>query len=371
LPQVIALDEADSSNTKISSNMAHLTDKTNAAQPNVQQRATEPSWLWLAGGSIAIHLLALVILLPIVSRASMPKKNLEISSIDFVELPSAKKAVSAKKAIAPSAQAPTVPPPAPATQSNSKDIGFVPSANRITPIVEPIVEPSIEPSIEPTIAPAPESPIPESPIPESSSASAASATPSQPSAPAETAQQTAPGQAAPGQAAPEQAGQQTAASAPHQVTTEQITAAIPDTSAQYSGENQPIPLTLTASLQVVAVPPEQLEMPPPDAIAQPLVGSYTFTPNPQDTICVPESEVAQFAAPGGITLGAEVGVQVATNEAGQVIDTAIWQPSQNPLNNQLAACLVKNWNWGFQPAIAQGKPVASKALVIWVKIDRT
>jgi hypothetical protein len=169
-----------------------------------------------------------------------------------------------------------------------------------------------------------------------------------------------------GQAVPSDAG-----SPSPLVVTEPISAAVPDTSGQYSAESQPTPLTLTAFLQVAAVPPEQLETPPPDAIAQPTVSSYTFAPDPQDTICISEAEVAQFNAPGGLTLGAEVGVQVATNEVGQVIDTAVWQPSRNSLNNQLATCLVKNWNWAFQPAIAQGKPVASKALVIWVKIDRS
>ncbi|MBI4779730.1 MAG: hypothetical protein HY785_00245 [Oscillatoriophycideae cyanobacterium NC_groundwater_1537_Pr4_S-0.65um_50_18] len=376
--------------------MTHLTNKPNVAQPPARRmRASEPSWLWLAlgGGSIALHLLAVVILLPIASRASMQNKPLEISPIDFVALPGTNPSTSSstKKSTSPKAiAAPPPAVPAPVSQSDSGEIGFAPPPE---PSPEPPIAPSVEPSVEPSVAtsiapsPVPESPVPESPspvpsasaspvpespvpaspapefpspVPESSTPDpGASAVPSQPLASATPPQQA-------GQAVPSGAGLPSPL-----VVTEPISAAIPDTSGQYSAESQPTPLTLTASLQVAAVPPEQLEMPPPDAIAQPTVSAYTFAPNPQDTICIPEAEVAQFNAPGGLTLGAEVGVQVATNEVGQVIDTAVWQPSQNSLNDQLATCLVKNWNWAFQPAIAQGQPVASKALVIWVKIDRS
>ncbi len=364
--------------------MAHLIDKPEAAQQAVRQRATELQlWLALTGGSIVIHLLAVAVLLPIASRAAVREKSLEVSPIDFVELPGTKNAASSKGAsVEPTiaspipAQPPAVPRSAPEAQSdsgnaiNSGDIGLAPPAESpITPVITPTLSPSAEAS-EPK---APESPTPLTAEP--TAEPLASAPDPQPSIPDAPPQQSAPGQSDLGQANPGQSdlGQSDpiASSAPPSVTTEQITAAVPDTSAQYSAENQPVPLTLMASLQVVAVPPEQLETPPPDTIAQPLVSTYTFSPNPKDTICVPESEAAQFAVPGGITLGEGVGVQVATDEMGQVIDTALWQPSQNSLNNQLATCLVKNWNWKFQPAIAQGQPVASKALVIWVKIDQS
>ena len=356
--------------------MAHLTDKPGAkpnAKPDAarqEQSRTDKLRLWLAltGGSIAVHLLAAVILLPIASRAAVHKKSLEVSPIDFVELPGTKNAVriegeSAKGAIAPvvPVQPPVVSPPAAQNSGDQRDSGAVGLEPPVTPPVIPAVMPSVEPSIAPSAEPAP------LPTQSPRSKPAASATPSQsstseasPQSPSE--QQSLSGQSP--EAIPQASGQ-----ALPQVTTEKISAAVPDTSAQYSAETQPIPLMLMASLQVVDVPPEQLENPPPDAIAQPMVISYTFAPNSEDTVCVPESESAQFAA--SITLGAKVGVQVVTNELGQVIDTALWQPSQNPLNDQLATCLVKNWNWKFQPAIAQGKPITSKALVIWVKIDRS
>jgi len=358
--------------------MTHLTDKPNAVQPYIQRRATEPAWLWLAlaGGSIAIHLLAVAILLPIASHASIHEQSLDVSPIDFVELPGTKNSASIKAAIAP-APSPVAPPPAPVAQNNAGDtsnVGDIGLASPVESPITPVVEPSVEPSVEPAIAPSAESltpkpptaeqPTPETPAPET----AASAPPSQSSTPGATSQQAAPGQVAPGQVAPGSGSQATAPASPP-VTTERISIAVPDTSVQYAAENQPIPLTLTASLQVIAVPPEQLENPPPDAIAQPTRPNYTFEPNPKATICVPESESAQFTA--RLTLGAEVGVQVETNETGQVIDTTVWQSSQNPLNDQLATCLVKNWNWDFRPAIAQGKPVASKALVVRVKIDRS
>lgn len=348
--------------------MVHLTDKPGAKPDAVRQEQsrTDGLWLWLAltGGSIAVHLLAAVVLLPIASRAAVHEKSLEVSPIDFVELPGTKNAArieeeSVEEAIAPVASQPSIVPlPASAAQSqgearDAEEIGLASSLeSSVAPIAAPVAEPIATPTVEPTIAPK-EAPTAEPTSPVAKSTEEPSVPTPQPLAP----------QPLPGQSVPQ------AASALPQVTTEKISAAVPDTSAQYSAETQPILLTLMASLQVVDVPPEQLENPPPDAIAQPVVISYTFAPNPEDTVCVPESEAALFTA--SITLGAKVGVQVATNEAGEVIDTALWQPSQNPLNDQLATCLVKNWNWKFQPAIAQGKPVASKALVIWVKIDRS
>ena len=142
----------------------------------------------------------------------------------------------------------------------------------------------------------------------------------------------------------------------------------PSQLAQVQTSREVQPVQLVASMQAADIPPEQLENPPPDTIAQPTeivngMSSYSFVADPKVSSCIPDP-----AAASAIGSGTKVAVQVSTDETGKVVEAALLQPSQNPSYDQLAVCLVQNWS--FQPAIAAGQPVSSKALVVLVTIDR-
>ncbi|HEY9640040.1 MAG TPA: energy transducer TonB, partial [Coleofasciculaceae cyanobacterium] len=240
------------------------------------------------------------------------------------------------------------------------DIGIAPTASSpATPAVEPTPELPASPS-----APAPSL---QSPVPSPRS------TPSQPQP-----------SAFPPSPAPAPPSPVPSSPAPPLVRTFSIDTPLPDVSetlppspqtvdpsqlAQVNTSRQAEPVSLTASLQVVALPPEAGETPPPDAIAKPKdtvdgVSRHTFKADPKISPCVPDAAAAQ-----SIGTGTTAAIQVITDAQGHVTETALHQSSLNPAYDDLAICLVKNW--GYEPAIAQEQPVPSQSLMVLVRIDRS
>jgi TonB family protein len=115
---------------------------------------------------------------------------------------------------------------------------------------------------------------------------------------------------------------------------------------------------LTAQLTIAEPAPDAIEL--PDTIARPRQDSETFAADPRRSPCLITPEVLPY-------LGETVAVQVTTNEAGQATDASVRQSSRSPVYDDLAVCMVKQWQ--FEPAIDQGTPVPSSALVVAVRIQ--
>jgi TonB family protein len=400
--------------------MTQLTHKTRSdrSMPRYQRNA-ESSWLWVAliGGSIGIHVLVAVLVLPFVGRTSSSQEAIAATPVDFIELPNQSSpelppaSSSSEEAIAPAPSAASnaasssppssngiglisaVPSPSPPEPSPEPSVESSPE-----PSIEPSPEPSVEPSIEPPIEPSVEdSPSPEPTLPQETSNSPV---PAEPSA-ADQSTTGSPTAELPEQSAASPTTETTATSLPDQQQavnsipqpstpqpsaspffTIPIDRAIPDVSetltpapesvdpsqlAQVETEQEAEPVRLTALLQVASVPAEELEN-PPDTIAQPKdtvdgISRYSFVADPTTSACLPNAE----AVPS-IEAETAVAVQVVTNEQGQVEEAILRQSSENPAYDDLVICLVENWE--YQPAIAQGQPVASNALMVWVTVSR-
>jgi TonB family protein len=358
--------------------MSQLTTHKAEAALRSTARSTEPGWFWivLIGGSIALHLVAVALILPLVGRSR--SAAIDSTPVDFVELS------DAPTSPAPIVSAPIAPAlPAPAQAAPAASQATLPSGISAVPAwTQPVTQPAPASPIAPLPSAPPES---QSPVPSSEPIAPSPIAP-MPTAPAETPiatpAETPIAQASPAipQSLPPSPTPQVSPSAPL-VSTLPIDQAVPDVSqtlavpsadpsqlrqVQTSREAQPI--QLVASLQAADIPPAQLENPPPDTIAQPTeiangVSSYIFVADPKVSSCIPDA-----AAASAIGSGTKVVVQVSTDAAGKVVEAALLQPSQNPSYDQLAVCLVQNWS--FQPAIAAGQPVPSKALVVLVTIDR-
>ncbi|NJO80169.1 MAG: hypothetical protein HC827_17745 [Cyanobacteria bacterium RM1_2_2] len=119
----------------------------------------------------------------------------------------------------------------------------------------------------------------------------------------------------------------------------------------------PIPSELTASLTTA---PLETSDPPLDEAAYPKQEVQTFAANSVGSPCVMSPEAVPF-------LGETVAMEVMTDEAGQVVETVTQESSQSTAYDALAVCLVKNWD--FEPAIAQGEPIATDGLVVWITIE--
>ena len=356
--------------------MSHLTTYKAEATPRSTARPAEPRWFWFAliGGSIALHLMAVALILPLIGRSAAKSQLIDATPIDVVELPSNTPTISAPAKVSPPiAPAEKVAPVQPASQATlPSGISAVPTVPQ--PVRSPVQRP--EPPVEPSPAP-PSEPSAIEPSP--------SATPDQSPQPQPTAEPTPqPSLTASASptlpALPQSPTPQPSPSAPL-VSTVPIDQAVPDVSqvlpipsadpsqlAQVQTSREVQPVQLVATMQAADVPPAQLENPPPDTIAQPTeiangVSSYSFVADPKVSSCIPDP-----AAASAIGSGTKVPIQVSTDALGKVLETTVLQPSQNPSYDQLATCLVKNWS--FQPAIAAGLPVPSKALVVLVTIDR-
>lgn len=151
--------------------------------------------------------------------------------------------------------------------------------------------------------------------------------------------------------------------------TEAIEVPIPDVSGEmpFSQDSTPstqvteqvmIPSQLTASLTATPLPPESSQV--LDEVAQPTSEVQTFSARSATAPCPVAPEAVPF-------LGKTVAMQVITDEKGKVIRTITQESSQSFAYDQLATCLVKNWD--FEPAIARGQPVSDDGLVVRITID--
>jgi len=95
--------------------------------------------------------------------------------------------------------------------------------------------------------------------------------------------------------------------------------------------------------------------------ARPQIQVQRFLTNSQLPPCAVTPEAVYF-------LGKTVAMRVITNTTGQVVQTVTEASSRNLAYDELATCLVRNWN--FKPAIDRGQPVASDGLVVQITIDR-
>lgn len=123
-------------------------------------------------------------------------------------------------------------------------------------------------------------------------------------------------------------------------------------------EQVTIPSQLTASLTATPLPPESSQV--LDEVAQPTSEVQTFSARSATAPCPVAPEAVPF-------LGKTVAMQVITDEKGKVIRTITQESSQSFAYDQLATCLVKNWD--FEPAIARGQPVTDDGLVVRITID--
>ena len=378
------------------------------------QKGDDPAWLWwlVAGSSIAAHILLLNLTFPFTSRLSSPLSSSNPIAIDLIELtpdkpaanPPAKPATATPATASPANPAPVANPsasaPAPTAVNSPRytppaptgDIAFAPSvppipSAPIPPVSAPTPTTTLPPSIPaqtsaplPQLEPAPlppsspaiapefppgviGNPFPEldpSPIPESTAPD-----PALPASP--TADSPAEGESIPNSesaAAP-------ATPTPPQVVALPIDVPVPDVSEtlpvpspsvaqleQVETPQQAVPVMLTASVTPAEPAPDANAL--PDAIARPLQDSETFAADPRSSPCLITPEVIPY-------LGETVAVQVTTNEAGQATDASVRQPSSSPVYDDLAVCMVKQWQ--FEPAISQGNPVPSNALVVAVRIQ--
>jgi TonB family protein len=137
------------------------------------------------------------------------------------------------------------------------------------------------------------------------------------------------------------------------------TAANPADLAQVEASRLAVPALLTAQITATPMPAEQPET-MPDTIARPKDESQTFSADPTTSLCRITPEAARY-------LGSTVAVQVVTNETGQVTEAIVRQSSQNSAYDELATCMVKQWQ--FEPATKQGQPVQSDALIVAIRIS--
>lgn len=361
-------------------------------------KGDDPAWLWwlVAGSSIAAHVLLLNLTLPFSSRlSSAASSNGSPIAIDLVQLPPdkpsapapAKPATAAPIAIpnansapAASSAAPAAPPiPASTAPATAGDIAFAPSIPPVSPapvlaVPAPIpaapaqslpvqtpaplsqLEPAPPPSFPPTIAPQ----LPEGTIENAFPESAPLSDPAPPAPPAIP--------PVAGEPASNSASAPATPTAP-QIVTVPIGVPVPDVSetlpippspvadslGQVETPQQAIPVRLTASLTATPAP-DATEL--PDAIARPSEESETL--DPRSSSCQITPDVLPY-------LGQTVAVQVTTNEAGQATDTRIRQSSNSPVYDDLALCMVRQWQ--FEPAMREGSPVVSDALVVAVRVE--
>lgn len=129
-----------------------------------------------------------------------------------------------------------------------------------------------------------------------------------------------------------------------------------------------VPSHLTANLTTSTLPP----LGRPEQPIQPQVSVRRFMTNSQLPPCAVTPEVLYF-------LGKTVAMRVATDTAGQVVQMVTEESSQNLAYDDLATCLVRNWD--FKPAVAKNQAPVSPAesspeatspgILVWITIDRS
>ena len=328
-----------------------------------RQKPSRRSWLILVSGSVLLHLL----LMRWVGSAIQPGlKSAAAMPIDLVDLP----------ASSDSGLAPVNPPaegnakPAGAAQSHavssaaavsSQTVDSAEERSETQPASAPILRQSAPaiaklmpavrhsrqfakaiPSSLPPSARSPESAPPASPL--------ASATPAAPAV------QPAPAAQAPATALP-------APATLPLISSQAIALPVPDLSqpspsqpanAISAPEQSLIPNYLTANLAASAPGDSQL--------TKPHIEVQRFLTNSQLPPCAVTPEAIYF-------LGKTVALRVTTNATGQVVQTVTEQSSRNLAYDDLATCLVRNWD--FKPVVAHSQSVAPEGLVVHITIDRS
>jgi len=126
-----------------------------------------------------------------------------------------------------------------------------------------------------------------------------------------------------------------------------------------------VTLSLSSSSRVAPganAPDETLE------IARPLNSSTSFLPNPSVSACQITPDVLNRT-------GTPIALKMTTDEQGGVMNVEVYQSSGSLDYDQLAVCLVKEWN--FAPATVlnasetQRQAIASDELLITITIDRS
>lgn len=361
-------------------------DSTDAAGSD---RLSSPSRSWrrwglLTSGSIAAHWLLLGLAQPLTQRFVLPAPPVAATPIDLIELAEEEQpAAASPPSAAPPSSPPATKPPAtkpplstaPA-QSTPLDAARVP-----TPPAAPSaslgdwsttpgsigVAPPLAPSpsrVQPPV-PSPQPPVP-SPI-ETPSATPSTvftpsiATPEFGGLPEENSRPIAP--------SPTPTPTPSVSPSPL-ISTLPIDTPVPDVSGTLplpSVNPSPLPSVVTPQGVVPAQLTARLTSPPPaepplNNLARPRSDEQTFAVDPRTLPCPVTPEAVEF-------LGTPVAVQVSTDETGNVTDTVTRESSDSPAYDALAQCLVNNWQ--FEPARAQGRPIADDALVVQIIIERS
>lgn len=373
--------------------MAQFT-QPNPLPPPSYRRGSEPSWLWLllVAGSIAVHLLLVVLSVPFLSRLSEQQTVSSAVSVDLIELPpQAPAELESEIAVAPeentsSPSAAASPPqpaadqvtppvanPAPAPAAPDA-IGFSPEipASFTPPSPDPVAPspptPFVAPPLSqlPPLTPAP--PLEESTPTEdlSSPDPVSDADPTQPDQ--QNSENTDPLSAA--NRDPDDA--QGFSTVPIDIPVPDVSETLPlpaddpnpSELAQTEIDPTAAPIALTASLSLdripTSTPEESLEQ-----LAAPVAGTtLPVIADPRISPCAQEIQPGVLSA-----LGTPVTLQVSTDVQGQVIQTTPLEPSQNQAYDALAQCLVQNWE--FSPATLGGEPVPSDALLVRIVLEQS
>jgi TonB family protein len=372
-----------------------MAELTNAPKPTRFPLIRKPEsespllWLSLAAGSIAFHLILLLITLPLAVRLSAQQQSQEPTAIDLVELPPetapstlteappAESRPEAAPASVPEATEPAAEPsPAPAQPEPpvEPDAPIFPplSQTPLTPAPLPSnsptpipPSPSPRPREIPSPSPSPEPPDPEpSPSPEPSRPVAPSPAPPDPEtdpAPQPNPEPDPdPADALPDLPAPPiENGSESGLDEPTSPSDSESELDLPDVAIS----DEVTPANWTANLLNVGTIPASED--PTDIPEQPAIpngDSLTVTADPLTSSCDAEPEAYQF-------FGQPVELQVAIDETGQIFDKVqIRQSSGNSAYDDLAACLIREWE--FTPAVSGGQPIASN-LVIVITIGRS
>ncbi|NJR40283.1 MAG: energy transducer TonB [Leptolyngbyaceae cyanobacterium CSU_1_4] len=397
-------------------------------------------WVQVVGGSLMFHGALLTIALPLTARLSAASQAGSPTPVEFVELfepslePSSELAIQPPpKSIAPAAAQKPAPaeltpiPPASNERIPPSALDFAPEPSP-TPSPSPIASPEISPSPEivaenpfetaaippqpdslplpvlPSVSPAPppfepplqetlestpEAPLPEAPLPEAPPPEPIASDSSFPEE-ADNARSDRPQPESfptdpPATAIPPELPEPQPENLPREpeLQTTIIDTPVPDVSESIAaapstvdsdqlnatnGDVDPVSVTLSLSGSSRVAPRgnepvETLEL------ARPLSNRTTFLPDPAASACQVTPAVLN-------QIGTPVGLQITTNEQGEVMNVSIHQSSGSPDYDQLAACLVQE-QWQFEPATVlnaaetQRQPIASDELLIIMTLDRS
>jgi outer membrane biosynthesis protein TonB len=316
----------------------------------IRRPPTQPRWLWLVllGGSTVIHSVLAIAAMPLLGRLAKPPVDAASIPIELVELSTINPTYSADAS--PDVPQSVDPSPEAVTSVPSKIVGPIPpELETNAPVAAPAPKP-VAPSIAPPSVPVP-APTPSSaPVPAPPSVPAPAPSPS--SAPAPPLQpETSEFLTVPIDRPP-----------PDVSETLPTDPADPSSLAQVEVDEARTPVRLVASLEAERIPVEQAAD-NPDQLAAPVGGVVQ-----QDVATLGDAACLNAVTPAILqAIGTRTGVQVATDAAGQVVQTILQTSSQNPDYDRLVECLVQHWN--FNPAETANQPVPSRALLVWVTIE--